>query len=52
MDNARQAAPFWRRHVRANPEDPAAKWALFMTTLYLRGQGEDLGKRCSEFRKE
>jgi tetratricopeptide (TPR) repeat protein len=52
VDNARQAAPFWQRYVRANPEDPAARWELLMTTFYLRGQGEDVGKGYSEFREE
>ncbi len=52
VDNARQAAPFWQRYVRANPEDPAARWELLMTTFYLRGKGENLGKNYSEFREE
>jgi len=52
VDNARQAAPFWQRYVRANPQDPAARWELLMTTFYLRGQGENVGKSYSEFREE
>jgi tetratricopeptide (TPR) repeat protein len=52
VDNARQAAPFWQRYVRANPEDPAARWELLMTTFYLRGKGEDVAKSYSEFREE
>jgi tetratricopeptide (TPR) repeat protein len=52
VDNARQAAPFWQRYVRANPDDPIARWELPMTTFYLRGQGEDVGKSYSEFREE
>lgn len=52
VDNARQAAPFWQRYVRANPEDLAARWELLMTTFYLRGQGEDVAKSYSEFREE
>ncbi|MGC5802687.1 tetratricopeptide repeat protein [Ralstonia pseudosolanacearum] len=52
VDNARQALPFWQRHVRANPEDPAARWELLMTTFYLRGQGESVAKTYSEFCKE
>jgi len=52
VDNARQAASFWQRYVRANPEDSAARWELLMTTFYLRGQGDDVGKSYSEFREE
>jgi tetratricopeptide (TPR) repeat protein len=52
VDNARQAAPFWQRYIRANPEDSAARWELLMTTFYLRGQGEDVGKSHREFRGE
>lgn len=52
VDNARQAAPFWQRYVRANPEDRVARWELLMTTFYLRGQGEDVGKSYGEFREE
>jgi len=52
VDNARQAAPFWQRYVEANPNDPAGRWELLMTTFYLRGKGEDVGKSYSEFRKE
>ncbi|WP_442807620.1 DUF4365 domain-containing protein [Trinickia soli] len=52
VDNARQAAPFWQRYVRANPEDPAGKWELLMTTFYLRGRGEDVSKTYREFREE
>lgn len=52
VDNARQAAPFWQRYVKAHPEHSAARRELLMTTFYLRGQGEDLGKSCSEFRDE
>jgi tetratricopeptide (TPR) repeat protein len=51
-DNARQAAPFWQRYVRANPEDAAARWELLMTTFYLRRQEENIGKSYSEFREE
>lgn len=51
-DNARQAAPFWQRYARANPEDVAARWELLMTTFYLRGRGEDVAKSYSEFREE
>lgn len=52
VDNARQAVPFWQRYVRANPEDPAARWELLMATFYLRGQGEDVAKSYTEFREE
>lgn len=52
VDNARQALPFWQRYVRANPEDPAGRWELLMTTFYLRGQGESVAKTYSEFCKE
>lgn len=50
--NARQAVPFWQRYVRANPEDPAGRWELLMTTFYLRRQGEDVVKTYSGFRAE
>lgn len=52
VDNARQAAPFWQRYVRANPEEPAARWELLMTMFYLRGRGENIGKSYGEFREE
>jgi len=52
VDNARQAAPFWQRYVRVNPEDSAGRWELLMTTFYLRDKGEDIGKSYSEFREE
>ena len=52
VDNARQAAPFWQRYVKANPEHAAARWELLMTTFYLRGRGENIGKSYSEFREE
>ncbi|MCK1743482.1 tetratricopeptide repeat protein [Bradyrhizobium sp. 139] len=52
VDNARQAAPFWQRYVKANPEHAAARWELLMTTFYLRGQGENIGRSYNEFREE
>jgi tetratricopeptide (TPR) repeat protein len=52
VENARQAAPFWQRYVKANPEDPAARYELLMTTFYLHRKGEDVGKSYSEFREE
>jgi tetratricopeptide (TPR) repeat protein len=52
VDNARQAGPFWQRFVKANPENSAARRELLMTTFYLRGQGEGVGKSYSEFRAE
>lgn len=52
VDNARQAAPFWQRYVKANPEHAAARRELLMTTFYLRGRGENIGKSYSEFREE
>ena len=52
VDNARQAAPFWQRFVKANPEHSAARRELLMTTFYLRGKGEDVGKSYSEFHEE
>lgn len=52
VDNARQAAPFWQRFVKANPDHSAARRELLMTSFYLRGKGEDLGKSYSEFREE
>ena len=51
-DNARRALPFWQRFVRANPEHARGRWELLMTTFYLRGQGEDVGKGYSEFRED
>lgn len=52
LDNARQAVPFWQRYIRANSEDPAARWELLMATFYLRGKGEDVAKSYAEFREE
>lgn len=52
VDNARQALPFWQRYLRANPEAPAANWELLMTTFYLRGRRENIGKTYREFREE
>ncbi|MEX3917962.1 tetratricopeptide repeat protein [Paraburkholderia sp. BR10872] len=52
VDNARQALPFWQRYVRANPEDPQARYELLMTTFYLRGKGENVGKTYGEFCEE
>jgi tetratricopeptide (TPR) repeat protein len=52
VGNALQAAPFWQRYVKTNPQDSAARWELLMTTFYLRGHGEDVGKSYSEFRED
>lgn len=52
VENARRAAPFWQRFVNAHPEHAAARWELLMTTFYLRGQGEDVGRSYREFREE
>jgi tetratricopeptide (TPR) repeat protein len=52
VDNARQAAPFWQRYIKANPNDPVARWEQLMTTFYLRGKGQDVGMSYSEFRAE
>lgn len=51
VDNARQALPFWHRFIKANPEHPAGRWELLMTTFYLRGQGAHVATNYGEFRE-
>ena len=52
VENARPAARFWQRFINAHPGHSAATRELLMSTFYLRGQGEDVGKSYSEFRAE
>ena len=52
VENARQAASFWRRYIKANSVDPVGRWELILTNLYLRQNGEDIGRSYSEFREE
>lgn len=51
VENARQALHFWHRFIKANPEHPAARWELLMTTFYLRGQGENVATNYNKFRE-
>jgi len=44
IDNALLARVFWQRYVQARPEDSHGWWELLMASIYLRGQGHDLGK--------
>lgn len=52
VENAQPAARFWQRFINAHPGHSAATRELLMSTFYLRGQGEDVGKSYSEFRAE
>lgn len=48
--DAVQALAFWQRYVSAHPDVSAARRELLLATLYLRGQGEDVGRSYAEFR--
>jgi tetratricopeptide (TPR) repeat protein len=52
VENAGPAARLWQRFIHAHPGHSAATRELLMSTFYLRGQGEDVGKNYSEFRAE
>lgn len=52
VENALLARPFWERFVAAHPDNSHGHWELLMSNFYLRGQGIDLGKSYTEFKKE
>ncbi|MEO0922768.1 MAG: tetratricopeptide repeat protein [Pseudomonadota bacterium] len=49
---ARQALAFWSRYVDALPETADGYRELILASLYLRTEGEDLGRTYGEFRDE
>ncbi len=51
-ENARQALGFWHRYVGAHPECSSGRRELLITTLYLRAEGQDVGRTYAEFRDE
>ena len=51
-ENARQALGFWHRYVAAHPENSGGRRELLLATLYLRAEGQDVGRTYAEFRDE
>lgn len=51
-ENARQALSFWHRYVIANPEVSAGRRELLLANLYLRADGQNIGRNYAEFRRE
>ena len=51
-ENARQALGFWHRYVGAHPESSGGRRELLLSTLYLRAEGQDVGRNYAEFRAE
>lgn len=51
-ENARQALGFWHRYVGAHPESSGGRRELLLATLYLRAEGQDVGRTYAEFRAE
>lgn len=51
-ENARQALGFWHRYVSAHPESSGGRRELLLSTLYLRAEGQDVGRTYAEFRAE
>lgn len=51
-ENARQALGFWRRYVGVHPESSGGRRELLLSTLYLRAEGQDVGRTYAEFRAE
>ena len=49
VENARHAVGFWKRCLRACPEQAVARRELLLANLYLRSNGEDIGKTYAEF---
>ena len=52
VENAQLSARFWQRFIDAHPRHSAATRELLMSTFYLRGQREEVGRTYSEFRDE
>lgn len=51
-ENARHALGFWHRYVVAHPESPGGCRELLLTTLFLRAEGQDIGRTYVGFRDE
>ncbi|MCS3502283.1 tetratricopeptide (TPR) repeat protein [Bradyrhizobium japonicum] len=51
-ENARQALGFWHRYVGAHPDSSSGRRELLLATLYLRSEGQDVGRTFAEFRGE
>jgi tetratricopeptide (TPR) repeat protein len=51
-ENARRALAFWHRYVDAHSETSVGRRELLLATLYLRAEGEDVGRTYAEFRGE
>lgn len=51
-EKARQALGFWHRYVGAHPETSGGRRELLFATLYLRAEGEDVGRTYAGFRDE
>ena len=51
-ENARQAVGFWHRYVGAHPDSSSGRRELLLATLYLRSEGQDVGRTFAEFRGE
>lgn len=52
VDNARQALAFWQRYLSVYPDVSTARREFLLLTLYLRSEGENIGKTYVEFRAE
>jgi tetratricopeptide (TPR) repeat protein len=51
-ENARQALGFWHRYIGAHTETSGGRRELLLATLYLRAEGEDVGRTYAQFRDE
>ncbi|SOC56799.1 TPR repeat-containing protein [Chromohalobacter canadensis] len=51
-ENARQALGFWHRYVYAHPKTSGGRREMLLATLYLRAEGQDIGRTYTEFRDE
>jgi tetratricopeptide (TPR) repeat protein len=51
-ENARQALGFWHRYVGAHHGTSGGRRELLLATLYLRAEGEDVGRTYAEFLAE
>lgn len=51
-ENARQALGFWHRYVGVHPGNSSGHRELLLAILYLRSEGQDVGRSYSGFRAE
>ena len=51
-ENARQALGFWHRYVGVHPDSSSGRRELLLATLYLRSEGQDVGRTFAEVRGE